>query len=188
MWKTLNVRLVGATPLLMHRGLLADPLDPFTKAIKEVSGRRKKSDADFEELARLEFLGSLYLHDGAPCLPGEMIEACIVAGARRTKDGKQATAGVLCPSNYPLAYNGPRSPEDLWKDDRFRLRALVKVGMGRVVRTRPRFDQWSCDVPVDFNDDLVNAKSLANWLTTAGLELGIGDWRPRFGRFTVEAL
>jgi hypothetical protein len=51
--------------------------------MKRVSGKRAKTDADFEELARLEFLGGLYLHNGEPCLPGEVIEAALVEAAAR---------------------------------------------------------------------------------------------------------
>jgi len=43
----------------MHNGQLADPMNRFTKAIKEITGKRKKSDSDHMEISHLEFLGSL---------------------------------------------------------------------------------------------------------------------------------
>lgn len=186
MWKTLNVKVIGHGALLMHSGQLVDPLNPFSRAIKDVSGRRKKTDADLEELARLEWLGGLYLGGGEPCIPGENLEACIIGGAKKSKDGPQAKAGVICDGNFPLIYDGPRNPDALWTDERFRLRVPARVGMARVMRTRPRFDCWSCVAAVEYNPDFCNAEAVLRWLRTAGDVIGLGDWRPRFGRFSVE--
>lgn len=186
MWQTLNVTLSGHA-LLMHNGLLADPLNAFAKAIKDVSGRRNKTDADIEELARLEFLGGLYLHGGEPCIPGEMLEACIVAGAKKSKSGQQAKAGVICDGNFPLLYEGPREPSALWADERFRLRVPARVAQARVMRTRPRFNDWRCEAKVEFSEDICNRADVLLWLRTAGDMIGIGDWRPKFGRFSVDA-
>lgn len=187
MWKSLNVRLVGATPLLMHNGQLADPLNPFARAIKEVAARRRKSDSDHEELGRLEFLGGLWLgEDGAPCLPGEAVEACIIDGARKSREGKQASATILVEQNAPLLFCGPRSPAALWADKTFCLRVPARVGAARVMRTRPKFTSWSAEVAVQFNTDLLNQSQVLKWLQVAGEQVGLGDWRPRFGRFSVE--
>lgn len=80
----------------MHSGRLADPLNPIAKAVKKVSSKRMKTDADFAELARLEFLGGLYLHRGEPCIPGEVLEAALIEAARKMRRGQQAKAGVIC--------------------------------------------------------------------------------------------
>lgn len=187
MYQKLTLHLSGLSGLLMHNGQLADPLSPFARAIKSVSARRTKTDSDHLELARLEFMGSLYLQDGEPCLPGEMIEAVLLQGARRSKQGKQAAAAIVCEGNHKLDYPGPRSPDGLWEDESFRLRAGVRVGTARVMRTRPVFRQWSSVVLIEFNDAIVNATDVVKWATVAGAEIGLGDWRPRFGRFAVSA-
>ena len=41
--------------LIMHNGQTADPLNPFSKAMKEISGKRKKTDTDYEAMANIEF-------------------------------------------------------------------------------------------------------------------------------------
>ena len=186
-FKTLSVTITGAAPLLMHNGQLADPLNPFARAIKSVSGRRKKTDADIEELGRLEFIGGLWLSGGEPCVPGEVLEAAIVDGARRTREGRTATASVLCPGMYALTYEGPRDPDALWAEERFRLRVPVRVQQAKVVRTRARFAGWSCAAAIEFNEELANGDAVLRWLRTAGEQVGVGDWRPRFGRFAVQA-
>jgi len=184
-YSTLRFRITGVSPLVMHNGQLANPLNRFAKEIRSISGKRRKTEADFEEIARLEWFGSLYLSKGEPCLPGELIEACIIRGAVTRKRAKQATAGVLCLGAFPLQYDGPRDPMELWKSEAFRLMASVKVGSSRVMRTRPVFPEWSAEIEVRFNPALLNASEIREFLVAAGELEGIGDWRPRFGRFEV---
>lgn len=184
-YNRLNFRITGVSPLVMHNGQLANPMNRFAKDIRSISGKRRKTEADYEELARLEWLGALYLSSGEPCLPGELVEGCIVRGAVSKKRGKQAKAGVLCLGAFPLQYEGPRKPLELWEREDFRLTAGVKVGASRVMRTRPIFRDWAADIEVRFNPALLNGSEVAEFLIAAGELEGIGDWRPRFGRFEV---
>ena len=185
MYKSISLTIEGAVPLLMHNGSMADPLNQFPREIKKISGKRDKTEADHEEIGRLEFLGSLWLSGGAPCIPGEAIEAAIVAGAKKKKRGNQAKAGIICPDMYPLIYDGPRDPLELWADERFRLRVGAKVGQARIMRTRPRFDNWKCNIKIEFMPSLLNESEVRDIAETVGLIIGIGDWRPRFGRFLL---
>jgi hypothetical protein len=184
-YQTLNFRITSVSPLLMHNGQLADPLNSFAQSIAEVTKKRKKTDADHREVGRREFFGSLYVSGGSPCIPAEMLEATLIKGAMKEKRGPAAKAGLLVENNAALEYDGPREPRDLWDDERFRLRVAAKVGTSKVMRTRPRFDQWAADVAVKFLPSLLNAKEVRDFLVTAGEQIGIGDWRPRFGRFSV---
>lgn len=171
----------------MHSGQLTDPLNQHSRSIAEISAKRKKTDADYKELGRREFFGSLYLMGGKPCIPGEMLEAALIRGAMKEKRGPQAKAGLLVEHNTALEYEGPREPQALWDDERFRLRVAVKVGQAKVMRTRPRFDGWAASIQVKFLPTLLNAREVRSFLVAAGEQIGIGDWRPRFGRFSVAA-
>ncbi|MFC1531145.1 hypothetical protein ACFL5T_02760 [Gemmatimonadota bacterium] len=189
MQKTLNVRLTGTAPLVMHNGQLADPLNEHTKALKQVTSKRKKTDADHEKMAHLEFLGSLYVNgDGEPIIPDRMLEAVIIEGAKKSKNGPQAKAGVFVMKHAVLDYDGPHDAEGLWEKPEFRLTAGVRVQRARVMRTRPKFDEWAADVEITYNDDVANDTDIVEWLEKAGEVVGLGDWRPRYGRFTVEAM
>jgi len=191
MLQELKFKIVGTSPLLMHNGQLADPLNKYARALKEISGKRSKTEADHEEMARLEFLGGLYLNDGQPCIPGHVLEAALIGkggAARKQRMGKQAAAGLYCLDNFPLEYDGPKGADSLWADEAFRLAALVKVQQSRVVRTRPMFKDWSAIVTVSFDTDFVNPDDVRLWIDIAGSEVGLMDWRPRYGRFSVEEL
>lgn len=87
-----------------------------------------------------------------------------------------------------LEYEGPRTAEELWADEQYRFVALVRVGMARVARTRPIFNQWSCVIDINVETTLVNPSRVDEWLQAAGTQVGLGDWRPQHGRFQAERL
>lgn len=172
--------------MLMHNGQLADPLNEFTKKMKEISGKKKKTDADFEQLAKLEFMGSLWLNeDGRPVIPSHVIEAVGVAGAKKVRDGQTAKAAFFA-QDAILVYAGPSEKELLWADHKYRHVAGVRVTTSRVIRTRPKFSNWSIEVLLDFEDEIANESQIRGWFIKAGQMVGIGDWRPKFGRFVVQ--
>lgn len=187
-----RISIVGAAPLLCHNIRLSDPLDPIAQEMKSFSKKRVKTEDDLFQLARLEFLGGLYVADGiGPYLPGANVEKSIVEGARVTKQGKQVERGLFVTDNeVPLIYHGPRSPEALWADENFRSRMSVKVGQARVMRTRPIFHEWALDVDAQVDPGLLAVDTLQSIVTDAGAMVGLGDYRPRYGRFTatVESL
>jgi hypothetical protein len=186
MWKAQSYTIRGMSALIVHNGQLANPLNSFTKALKTVSSKRNKTDADFEEMAKLEWYGSLYLFNGEPALPGNAIEATLIAAARKQRKGQQAKAGVFVDGLYPIIYDGPRDPHALWALEEYRLSVGVRVQRSTVIRTRPIFRQWACTFVVSFDDTLLNPADVTNFLRYAGANVGIGDWRPKFGRFLLE--
>lgn len=178
----------GTTPLLMHNAQLSDPLNPIAKAMKRISAKRTKTEEDYEAMARLEFEGGLYLDpDMGPHVPGQNFERCLVDAARITKSGKKIERGVFVETNVnPLGYKGPRTVAELWADQNFRHSASVKVGTNRVTRTRPQFRTWTVAADAQYDPSVINLDELREIATTAGMMIGLGDWRPRFGRFTAE--
>lgn len=183
-----TITLEGTAPLIMHNARLANPLDTASKAIKEYTSKRKKTDADHEAIARLEHAASLYLDpDVGPYLPGENVARCLIDGARITKAGVKVTRGVFIASDVnPLAYKGPRDADGLWSDENFRHIASVKVGQSRTMRCRPIFRQWRVQAEGTLDTGVLSLRELVAIAEEAGSMVGLGDWRPRFGRFTVQ--
>lgn len=187
-WKERIYKLTGVGSMLMHNGGLANPLDEYAKEIKKISAKRSKTDADYEEMARLEFMGGLYINGHGPAVPSYVVEATIRDGAKKNREGKTAQSGIIVEEDVILEYDGPRTGDELWNDKRFRNSALVRVGQARVVRTRPQFNNWSATLRVSYEDTVVNARQLDEWMFAAGSLVGIGDWRPKHGRFHVEVV
>ncbi len=187
--KKLHFTINGDAPLVMHNGRLADRTDLFTRKMKEITSKRNKSDADHEELARLEFLGGLYVNEeDNPCIPGIVFEAMLIGrggAARKEKMGKEAAAALWVVDDSPLLYDGPPEPDELWKDKRFVFQSLVKVGQSKIMRTRPIFKEWGAEITVEFNENLLDEADIRRWVEVAGEQVGLMDWRPRFGRFSV---
>jgi len=136
-------------------------------------------------MARLEFMAGLYMNTEGPVIPLNMIDAMILNGAKKSKEGPRAKSGCFCTSHAKLNYDGPRTADELWTDDRFHFSSIVRVGQARISRMRPIFQDWSTVVTVNIDDTLINPVSVFEWLTTAGIQVGLGDWRPQYGRFTV---
>lgn len=184
---TFKVKIAAAvdTPLLMHNGQLADPLNTHVRNIKDISGKRKKTEADHAQIADLEFMGGLYVDDhGEITIPGHVIEALIWEGAKNSKEGKLCLSGLYVnESSIKMEFDGPKNPEERMKDPNCRLVAGVKVGASRVMRCRPRFDNWVLEFSVNVVNSIVPVDALPRWMDAAGQLKGLCDWRPRHGRF-----
>ena len=57
------------------------------------------------------------------------------------------------------------------------------------LRYRPEFRDWSCTLKISYDEDLISGSQVVNLFMRAGLQVGVGDWRPEkdgdFGRFLV---
>lgn len=183
----LTLDIVGTEPLLMHNAQLSNPLNPIARAMKKISAKgARKTEDDYMELAHLEFVGALYLHpDLGPFIPSDNVFRALVDAGRKRKLGVKVTSGVMVRSNTnPLAYKGPRDVEGLWKDEGFRYQASVKVGQQRVIRTRPIFPTgWATSCEVFLDTQILDFDELQQLVDIAGRLIGLGDWRPKFGRF-----
>jgi hypothetical protein len=182
-----QITIEGARPLLVHRGGLANPLDPHAKNIKSLSSKRGKTDDDIAELAKREWTGSLYFDEEiGPFLPAEMIEASIVAGGKKHKLGTLLKSGFQVEEmRIPIEYDGPRTLEGL-EADGYWLDAVVKVGQAKVVRRRPMFTNWSATFTASVDPTVLDLAQVALAANTAGRLVGMGDWRPRYGRYTAQ--
>ena len=183
-----RITITGTAPLLMHNGRLANPLDPSTQALKALTSKRKKTDDDLSDIARAEFLGGLYIDpDVGPFIPGENIERTIRDGATLTKNGMNVKRGLFIETGVnPLAYAGPRTAEALWDDQNFRLIRTVTNQQNRVPRTRPIFTDWRTSAEGSLDEAILDFRTLGGIVEQAGMYVGLGDWRPRYGRFTAE--
>lgn len=183
-----RITLTGTSNLLMHNARLSNPLDPATKALKKITSKKSKTDDDHLEVARLEHGGSLYLDsEFGPYIPGENLQRCLTDAAKVTRSGVKVTRGVFISSDVnPLVYRGPREVDALWADENFRLMASVKVGTARVMRCRPMFPAgWMFSAEGILDPEVLSFEDLSDIANTAGRLIGMGDWRPRYGRFTA---
>lgn len=187
MIEELKVQIIGESPLMMHNAQMANPRNEYAKAMKEISSKRKKTEEDLEELARIEWLGGLYLYEGKPAIPADVILATLINAGKKNKLGKQIALSVFEASPwYPLLYDGPKDIDKLYEDGRFQDYRSVRVQMSRVMRSRPIFREWGLAAAVKVNTNLINISDVIEAFHIAGEQIGFLDYRPRYGRFRVE--
>jgi hypothetical protein len=175
----------------MHNGELANPFYHWTKTIKAQTGKRGKTDSEQMELARMEFCGGLYQRsDGTIYLPSENIEAAVALGVSKVarKIGKKNVRAMFFvdgDGDFDFDGKNPTDANKLFEDKNFVLTKMVKVGNARVPRTRPVFRSWSAKFKMLYFEDQINVDILKDAVAAAGRLVGLGDWRPKYGRYIV---
>lgn len=176
----------GTAALIPHNGRLADPMYKYTKLMKEISSKRKKTDADLEELARLEWYGALYVEEGKLVIPAYVIEAGLIAASKKNRQGQQSQAGMFVNKNASLVYpDMDKSIDELWKMEDYRFSIGVRIQRAKIMRMRPIFNEWEAEIDLTYEDSICNGKDVSAWVTICGEQVGLCDWRPRYGRFEV---
>ena len=185
----LSIKLTGVSPLVLHNNQTVNPLNPLAQKLKAITKKRSKTEADFKEIERLEFIAGLYFDDElGPYLPQANLRKMLVLGGRKDKRGKDFESGLFVLAPAKIEYDGPRDIESLYKlGDPFVFTSPVKVGTSTLIRTRPRFKGWSCRFDIEIETSLLDLETVSNALKKAGLAVGIGDGRSiGYGRFTSE--
>ena len=185
----MNIRidLQGTSPLLMHNPQMVDPEFEINREIKTLTSKRKKTDEDLKNIARLEWYGGLYQQDGIVVQPTAKARKCIVNTARINKLGKAVERALSFREVYvPLVYQGPKNIDEIWESGRFVSRLSVGVNGKRVMRVRPQFSSWAMSIEGLFVEDAgLNFDELIRIVELAGQVEGIGDNRINgYGRFT----
>lgn len=167
----IETTITGIAPLLMHRFIVEeeDPIANKHSGFRDYSEEVKKSLYLTEE-------GRLY--QPADHIMGAMIKAAV---------------------NFKIPGKGKKTYKDLVKAALFITpefithkiqnwiidRRGVRIGSARIIRERPRLDEWELDFKIETIDEQLPFKAVKDALDSAGKFYGIGDFRPRFGRFTV---
>lgn len=186
--KTANFTIKGTNKMMTHNERLANPFDPLTRQIKAISGKRKKTEDDLLEMARIEWLAGLYHDDESGIhIPGHNIHACMVGGGKIHKLGTALKrAALVLEDKVTLKYDGPKAPAKLFEHKGFVDMRSVKIGTSKVMRCRPIFHAgWELSFSVAYDESTIQLGDIAMCLESAGNMVGLGDYRPRFGRFSV---
>ncbi|MDP1614218.1 MAG: hypothetical protein Q8L68_00305 [Methylococcales bacterium] len=168
--KHINVEITGIAPLLQNRFPMEEHGHNISKAIKKVY------------VPEDEAKKCLYIKNDIIFQPAEHIYQSMIRASTDFKfSGKKTfkdviTSGVVVePEEIPLI-------SDKYEID---TRAVV-IQRSRVLKWRPRFNQWKLQFKLIILDDQnISISALKEILEKAGATKGIGDYRPRFGRFQV---
>ena len=183
---TVNVSVQGTAPLLQHRFPMPDPGDSAKGATL------KSGSPDYTQEWRSYFYATA---DGEIYQPSTHFEGALVGAAvnykiqgRRGKTYKDLFRAAVFVSPEQIKF-GINVPDELTTDaDQplyIDMRPVV-VNRARVVRSRPAFKPgWQLEFEIEVLDDQIHPELLHDILTMAGKTVGVGDNRPKFGRFMV---
>jgi hypothetical protein len=180
MVKKISVTVTGSCPYMQHRNIDDKAgMEELKKIVKTL-----QKDPSNEEAYTKEAEMSTYRNAEGYYIPSSQIETCLTkAGANEQVQGK----GKKTYKDYMNAFvvvepeEIPITPQKYVLD-----RHYVKVQRARVMRTRPKFDKgWKASFSLMVLDDTISTEILRNILMYAGGYIGIGDWRPKYGRFEV---
>jgi len=178
----LTLALAGTKPLLQHNGRLANPL-------KQISGKRKKTDEDLVEMMRIEARGSAYeTEDGRLGMPTIAVWRSIQQAATAFKLGRDIARGLLADDTIePLTIGGEGYAIDDYLDRPGSIDyRSVKVGQARTMRARLRIPaEWSSTHTMELDPEVLDLRNLQPVFERAGKLVGLCDWRPRYGTFTI---
>lgn len=172
--KVFNVEIEGTRPMLMH----------------STAGMLRSSDSRGARLTPVqEAEESLYKDkEGNIIIPGfNLISAMKEAASDFKVGGKgKKTYKQYINSGIDILPEEPRLDYDKWEID---ARPVV-IQRSRIIRSRPRFDNWKLRFQIKVNDPLLldanhEGSILQEILEAAGKHKGLGDFRPRFGQFRV---
>jgi hypothetical protein len=168
--KTVNVTIKGTSPLLMH----CFPLVP-------VEALEKKP---IEEQAKA---CEYRTPDGKLYIPAVALGRALVNGGAYSKGKgraslqKQVAACVFVTPDYLVL-----SVQKYVIDTR---PVVVPATKGRVLRHRPRFDEWAVSFQLEYDETLITETQLRRIVDDTGRLVGLLDFRPEkkgpFGRYIV---
>jgi hypothetical protein len=183
------IELKGRTPLWCHNPQLANPDNKWAKAIRQLTGKRTKTEEDRREIARLEWWGGLYLNgeERGPIYPCWNVLRCLNEAAKRNRKGADVfRALTFSDLDVPIQYPGSRDCRKLEQNPVFRDERIVGVQRARTMRCRPQFVTWALTVQGILLEDELDLADLKTIIERAG-RLGLGEGRALgMGRFTAE--
>lgn len=184
-----TLTVTGNRPLLMHNGRLANPIDPWSRRLKELTGKRKKTDEDLIAIMQIEARGSAYeTSDGLLGLPTQNVWKCVHEAAKAYKRGEDIKRAFLADDSIqPLIVGGQHVSVDafLAVPEHIDYRP-VAVNRARTMRARCLVPEWSGAFHFDLLEDVIDARDLAPILERAGRLVGLCEWRPTYGTFNCE--
>ena len=166
----IDVTVRGTAPLLMNR--FDDAAHPENESKKKQKVYKDKEEAE----ARLYLDNKENLVQPAIHFESAMIKAAAAFKFEGKKTYKDAFKGGIFVRPDLIVHKNQK-----WEIDR----KPVIVQRARIMRARPRLDEWELDFSIDVIDERIADHVVKEVLEYTGLYVGVGDMRPRFGRLEV---
>lgn len=186
----INAAVRGVAPILQHR--FADAtLDGL---MKNAQRRTAKQDYSLEWMQTMYVTTDGYLYQPANHFESAMIKASAnfkMSGRKTFKDAFKGYVYVM-PDQIIHLWNGQPvlAPDEnllLESTEHLSINVMrVVVQRAAVARSRLQIEAgWELQFTIEVHDENIVPETVQTVLEEAGHAFGIGDYRPRFGRFDV---
>lgn len=179
-WQSISLRAVGASPLMMHRFSTKMRHQMEEAQTAKDKTKKKREPKDYKQ----EYMDARYIStakwDGLPAamFRHSMIAACrTITGLAMT----QAKGAFVVKAQGREREDGTSLVRIHGKPQHDTRPVRLESGVADL-RNRPRYDDWYCDVTIEYDADRLSANDIANLFSRAGLMVGIGELRPQGAR------
>ena len=195
--KNIKCKVVGNNEIRMNNPQSADPLNKYAKAMKEINSihHSKKTDADRQKLEHISIESKLYFNEALGVwFPSTWVMAGLGGVSfKLCKIGKNVLReGVFMASDkIKLHYDGMKKVkkiDDLVLNPEFKAVEFHKVGTAKIPKGTPSFNNWSFEINLDFDEEVVTEREMISMIRMMVERKGFGDFRPTYGRGSVEDL
>ena len=170
--KTVHYTLTGSAPILFHNVNSMDLVKP-----------KRHTHAEWEDSEEV-FRSRLYLGENDELvLPPRVILGALKAAAQKSgikQDGKRSTyASVI---RAVVFVNEPGKFKQIYKD-LTKHQEYVTVQKSKIKRIFPCLQNWEVSLKLSYDERQISLEALNDIFEYCGSYVGIGDYRPMFGRF-----
>lgn len=172
---TVDLIIEGASDLICHRWN-SEAVDEKAKAAK--NSKAKKED-DLESYVYRN-------DDGEICVPGEYLRQSIIHAAKFRQDPRSPRKSAMDLFKAGIVSLTPLGSLGKTKWD-YEDRRRVVIQRSGVNRTRPAFKAgWRAEFQLMVMlPEYIDRDSLHQTVSAAGRLIGVGDFRPTYGRFNI---
>lgn len=185
--KILKFKIEGVAPLLQHDDKTANPFNEYTKKMKAISSKRKKTEDDLFEMASIEWEASLYhTQQKGYFIKAECFEGTFLAAAKSFKLGQVFKQAFRIPTDPVFKFKHNKlTPSELFQMDEYKDFRTVKVNNSKILRCRPIFNEWSTVIEIWYDETRLDESDILKFVEYGGKYIGVCDYRPKFGRFNA---
>lgn len=170
MIKTVHAKIKGLSPLLMNRF----PLEA-------VPGLQKMTAEEQAEVAAYR------MENGELFIPGVNVQRALISGAKFSKGKGRASLATVAAACMLIPQEKLQLGCRKFSVDSRAV--VVPATKGRIVRHRPRLDEWALSFELEYDPELLSREQVETIVRDTGRRVGLGDFRPErkgpFGRFDV---
>lgn len=180
--RRMSFGIVGTSPLIMHQWSEKAKRQMREKQAGKKTKTREKRDPEGEAEA-----ATYRTEDGRIGIPGMAFKKSLLNAAHRDLGIEKTLVrkAIFLITNdaekvLPIRCSEPEIRED-----------MVRVSVGSTdLRYRPMFTEWSCEIELEVDAELVTKEDIITLVERAGFGVGICEMRPEkggeYGRFDID--